>query len=132
MPRPQGSSGTCQLTVEQRQRIRTLSFDAKLSRSRIREITGHTPSQIRHAIQSESAAVQPRSGRPKAMSTTQEQELIDFVCASKENRRMTFLQLSMTLFNGSFGRSCIKRCLYRHGFGRRITRKKPPISEENR
>jgi hypothetical protein len=120
MPRPQGTSGTRQLTVEERQRIRTLSIDAKLTRSEIMEMTGYTASQIRHAVTSESAAIQPRSGRPKVMSPTQEQELIDFVCTSKKNGRMSFLELSIALFNGSLGRSYIKRCLYRHGFRRRI------------
>jgi hypothetical protein len=66
------------------------------------------------------------------MTPEQEQELIDYVCMSKETRRMSFLQLSMTLFDKSFGEAVIKRCLYRHGFRRRIARRKPPISEKNR
>jgi transposase len=123
--------GTRQLTAEERQRIRTLYFDAHLSRAKINEVTGYTLYQIRYAIRADSAIVKPRSGRPKVMTAEQEQELIDFVCASKENRRMGFLQLSMNLFDGAFGPSMLKRCLYRHGFQRRIARRKPPISEKN-
>ena len=45
---------------------------------------------------------------------------------------MTFLQLSMALFNGIFGMWAIKNTLYRLGFRRRVARKKPPITETNR
>jgi hypothetical protein len=39
MPRPKGSTGTPQLTFEERQRVRTLYFDAKMSRAKIIETT---------------------------------------------------------------------------------------------
>jgi len=78
MARPKGSTGTRQLTVEERQRVRTLYYDAKLPRIEIKTITGYTTAQINHAIRSESAAIQPRSGRPRVMTPEQEQELIDF------------------------------------------------------
>ena len=132
MARPKGSSGTRQLTEKQRDRIRTLYYDGNHSRAEIKSITGFTSSQIRHTIQSESAIVQPRSGRPRLMTLEQEEELIEFVCASKRNRRMGFLQLSMTLFDQAFGESVIRKCLYRYRFRRRISCRKPPISEKNR
>lgn len=36
------------------------------------------------------------------MTPKQEQELIDFVCASKKDHRISFLELSMTLFHSVF------------------------------
>ena len=66
------------------------------------------------------------------MTPEQEQDLVEFVCLSKKNRRMGFLHLSMTLFSGVFGMWVIKNCLYRLGFCRRVVHKKPPISEKNR
>jgi len=132
MARPRGTIGRRQLSAEQRQRIRTLYFDAHLSKAQIASITGATPDQIRYTIRAPSADIAPRSGRPRALTPEQESELVDFVCASKENRRMTFLQLSLVLFSGVFGMWTIKRALYRLGFRRRIARRKPPISEANR
>jgi hypothetical protein len=57
-----------------------------MPQTRIRDLTGYSLSQIRHAIRSESAVIQPRSERPREMAPEQEQELIDFVCAPKRNR----------------------------------------------
>jgi len=132
MARPQGSTGRRQLTTAERQRIRTLYFDANFTKAKIASITGATADQIRYTIQQESATVAPRSGRPKALTPEQESDLVEFVCATKKNRRMTFLQLSCVLFAGVFGMWAIKNTLYRLGFRRRVARKKPPISEENR
>ena len=58
--------------------------------------------------------------------------MVEFVCASKKNRRMSFLELSATLFNAVFGVWAIKHTLWRLGFRRRIARQKPPLSEKNR
>jgi hypothetical protein len=66
------------------------------------------------------------------MTPEQKQEVINFVIASKESRRMSYLQLSISLFDQAFGQTVIRRCLERHGFRRRIARRKPPISEKNR
>jgi transposase-like protein len=132
MARPQGSTGRRQLTTAERQRIRTLYFDANFTKAKIASITGATADQIRYTIRQESATVAPRSGRPKALTPEQESDLVEFVCATKKNRRMTFLQLSCVLFAGVFGMWAIKNTLYRLGFRRRVARKKPPISEENR
>lgn len=132
MARPRGSTGRKQLTTEQRQRIRTLHFDARMTNGEIASITGATPDQIRYTIRAESAAVAHRSGRPRVLTPEQEAELVEFVCASRKNRRMTFLQLSLVLFAGIFGVWAIKHALYRLGFRRRVARRKPPITEENR
>ncbi|KAK1762848.1 hypothetical protein QBC33DRAFT_551202 [Phialemonium atrogriseum] len=65
MGRPKGTSGTKQLTTEQRQRVRTLYYDAQFNPARIHTITGYTKHQIRSAIRAETATVGARSGRPK-------------------------------------------------------------------
>ncbi|KAJ2988469.1 hypothetical protein NUW58_g3961 [Xylaria curta] len=49
-PRPKGVH-TKHLTELERFRVRTLYYDAKLSRGRIRQITGYSVSQIKTAIQ---------------------------------------------------------------------------------
>ncbi|KAK4180177.1 hypothetical protein QBC36DRAFT_146589, partial [Triangularia setosa] len=65
MPRPVGSTGRRQLTVDERQRVRTLYFDGRLSQPKIQETTGYTKDQIRNAIRAPSAQIAPRSGRPR-------------------------------------------------------------------
>ncbi|KAI2603379.1 uncharacterized protein GGS25DRAFT_528401 [Hypoxylon fragiforme] len=56
---------TKHLTELERFRVRTLYYDAAMSKKRISEVTNYSLSQIRTAIRAKSAAVPPRSGRPK-------------------------------------------------------------------
>ncbi|KAI0813873.1 hypothetical protein GGR55DRAFT_687489 [Xylaria sp. FL0064] len=63
-PRPKGVH-TKHLTELDRFRVRTLYYDACLSKGRIRQITGYSPSQIRTAVRAPTAAVGRRPGRPK-------------------------------------------------------------------
>ncbi|KAI1744819.1 hypothetical protein F4680DRAFT_167027 [Xylaria scruposa] len=63
-PRPKNIH-TKHLTVLDRFRVRTLYYDACLSKERIRQITGYSPGQIRTAVRARSAAVGKRPGRPK-------------------------------------------------------------------
>jgi transposase len=124
--------GSRHLTVEQRQEVRTLYFQGGNSYTQIQRITGYTKDQIGHAIRAISAKILPRSGRPRTITREQEEELIAFVCASKRNRRMCYLELSLNLFEQTIGEQAIRNALYRHGFRRRVARYKPPISEANR
>ncbi|KAI0845028.1 hypothetical protein F5Y00DRAFT_183750 [Daldinia vernicosa] len=56
---------TKHLTERERFRVRTLYYDASMSKKRIEEVTGYSLSQIRTAIRAKSSAIPPRSGRPK-------------------------------------------------------------------
>ena len=69
MGRPKGSSGTKQLTEEQRARVRHLFYDAGVSQPDILAMTGFTKDQVRGAIKAKSAAVGVRTGRPRKTST---------------------------------------------------------------
>ncbi|KAI0538575.1 hypothetical protein GGR58DRAFT_292761 [Xylaria digitata] len=63
-PRPKGVH-TKHLTELERFRVRTLYYDATISKGRIRQITGYSASQIRTAVRAKSAAITRRPGRPK-------------------------------------------------------------------
>ncbi|KAH6856317.1 hypothetical protein B0I37DRAFT_73389 [Chaetomium sp. MPI-CAGE-AT-0009] len=132
MARPQGSSGTKQLTTEQRQRVRTLYFDATLSQADIHRITGYTKAQIRTAIRTPDATAGRSTGRPRSLTPAQEEELVQYVTSSRKTRRMGLLELSTIIFTGVFGLWVIKHTLYRLGFRRRVARKKLPITERTR
>src|SRR6187399_2450666 len=103
MARPQGSSGTKQLTTEERQRVRVLYFDASKSQAEIHSITGYTKAQIRTAIRADDATVGRRTGRPRTLTPEQEDELVQYVVSCKKARRMGFLELSMNIFAGAYG-----------------------------
>lgn len=63
-PRPRGVH-TKHLTELDRFRVRTLYYDAGLSKGRIRQVTGYSASQVRTAVRARSAAVGRRPGRPR-------------------------------------------------------------------
>jgi transposase len=72
-----------------------------------------------------------RQGRPPIMSQAQVEELVEFVCASQYNRRMSYQKLAEVI---GFGvkKGAIRTALEKEGFHRRLARRKPPISETNR
>ncbi|KAI3325722.1 hypothetical protein HD806DRAFT_455030 [Xylariaceae sp. AK1471] len=73
-PRPKGVH-TKHLTELERFRVRTLYYDAGLTKKRIREITGYSESQIRTAVRAKTAAVGRRPGRPKKGSRPSDVEV---------------------------------------------------------
>ncbi|WDK13290.1 beta-1,3-glucosidase [Colletotrichum graminicola] len=73
--RPKGIH-TKHLPETDRIRIRTLYFDAYMPPKATVKQTGYTLSQVRHAVRANSAAVKPRSGRPR--KPKQDQEKAEF------------------------------------------------------
>ncbi|KAK2014369.1 hypothetical protein LZ32DRAFT_616826 [Colletotrichum eremochloae] len=69
--RPKGVH-TKHLKEADRTRIRTLYFDAYMPPKVIAKQTGYTLSQVRNAVRADSAAVKPRSGRPRRPKKDQE------------------------------------------------------------
>jgi transposase len=72
-----------------------------------------------------------RSGRPSNLTQDQIDTLIDFISASKTNRRLPFAQIPHALGWDDIGSYCIRHTLRKLGYSRRIARSKPPISEKN-
>jgi hypothetical protein len=72
-----------------------------------------------------------RPGRPSILTQAQVEELVEFVCASAKNRRMSYEQLAKEL---EFGvkKDAIRNALMEEGYYRRLAMRKPPISEKNR
>ena len=116
------------LTRDQRrdiQLLRSLGWKYK----DIERFTKATPSQVYTACTIRATPTK-RPGRPPLLTQAQIEELIEFVCASKENRRMSYDQLAKTL---GFGvkRHTIRTILLKEGFHRRLAIRKPPISVTN-
>ena len=70
-------------------------------------------------------------GRKTTLDADSRQFLIEFVCASRENRQIPYCQIPYTL-GWNVSEDVIRRTLKKEGFSRRIARRKPPITEANR
>ncbi|RWA14431.1 hypothetical protein EKO27_g669 [Xylaria grammica] len=75
IPRPKGVH-TKHLTELERFRVRTLYYDASLSKGRIRQITGYSSSQIRTAVRAQSAAIASNAELPTPSGSDSNTELI--------------------------------------------------------
>ena len=117
------------LTCDQRRDCQLL-HSIGWSYSQIRTQTGYTVRQIGLACQKR-ATPQKSTGRPPILSQAQVEELVEFVCASSKNRRMSFQQLAEVM---DFGvkKQAIRSALLQEGFHRRLAMRKPPITEKNR
>lgn len=122
--------GKAKITDIQRMRIRTLAEHAGLSKTQIADAIGLSFSQVKRALR-RSSEPRKKSGRRPLLSDEQAAELIAFVSSSKEGRRMSFLTLSVTLFDGQFGEYAIRSTLRRFGYNRYPAYQKPPISAVN-
>ena len=102
MARPKGTTGIKHLTIANRIRIRTLYHDTHFSQAKIQQSTKFSAHQIRTAIQAPTTEPGRHTSRPAELSKVQKEKLVGFIYHSKKYRQMTFLQLSIALFNGIF------------------------------
>ena len=117
------------LSRDQRRDVRIL-HSIGWSYSQIHRQTGYTLRQIGFAYRTQATPTK-RSGRPPVLTQAQIEELVEFVCASAINRRMSYQKLAEVM---EFGvkKQAIRSALLREGFHRRLAMRKPPITEKNR
>ena len=114
---------------DQRLRVHTLR-DAGHSYAEIAFLTSVTYRQVYHAAH---VPVTPRkrSGRPALLTAEKIESLIEFVCATSKNRRLSWAALPEAL-----GWDCsqypIRYALRKAGFSRYPALRKPPVSERMR
>ncbi|POR37246.1 Uncharacterized protein TPAR_02558 [Tolypocladium paradoxum] len=101
-----------------------------ISQSAIATRTGLTLSQVQYAA-SHPASPKKRSGRRPTLTEAQVEDLIEFITASKEGRRMPYCKLPQAL-GFAVGEYCIRHTLRKLGYRRCVAWPKPPISEKNR
>lgn len=123
--------GKAKLTDAQRECIRTLVQHTNLSKAQISHATGFSVSQVKRALR-QSSKPPKKAGRCPLLSDEQAAELVAFISSSQEHRQMSFLELSVTLFDGQFGEYAIRSTLRRIGYHRYPAFEKPPISEFTR
>jgi hypothetical protein len=84
-----------QLNRDERLEIRLLR-DLGWKYEAIRQCIGATIRQIQYTVKTQ-ATPQRQTGRPPLLTPAQVEVLIDFVCASKKNRRMSYSQIPRAL-----------------------------------
>ena len=126
------STKSSQTTRDQRRDIRLL-YDIGWSYKQIHDYLPFHPEyyQIRYAYRALQATPKKKSGRRPVLTQAQIEDLVFFVYASSQNRRMSFSQLT-TVMNFGVKKDVIRSALLCKGFHRRLAMRKPPISEKNR
>ncbi|KAH7418645.1 hypothetical protein BKA64DRAFT_555014, partial [Cadophora sp. MPI-SDFR-AT-0126] len=106
-----------ELTRDQRRDI-VLLHAIGWSYSRIQAYLPFNPTirQIYYACNTR-ATPKKKSGRPPALTQAQIEELVEFVCASKANRRMSYAQLA-TVLDFGVKKDAIRTALAKEGFHR--------------
>ncbi|EEQ35767.1 conserved hypothetical protein [Microsporum canis CBS 113480] len=92
-----------------------------LTYKEIAERKGITHRQVQWTCESGDPTPKRRSGRPSQLSPEQVRTLIEYVCASPENRQLTYHELATVLELG-VGQFAVRNALYNAGFRRRVAR----------
>jgi DDE superfamily endonuclease/Transposase len=123
-----------QTTRDQRRDIK-LSFRLGFEPEIIAKQQRLTVRQVKYAL-AQPATPKKKVGRPHKLNHEQIDELVEFVCASKAGRQMTYYQLAQHFRNSihhgwNIQKDAIRTALEKRGFHRRVAMAKPLISEKN-
>lgn len=101
------------------------------TQKQIAEHLGLTDRQVRYAIH-QPATPKKRAGRPGKLTPVEVEMLIQWICASKANRRCPWYDIPIAAGLSHVSYYAVRYALRKAGFRRRAARRKPPISEKNR
>jgi len=120
-----------ELTRDDRLRICTLFFDARYTRDQICLQTGYSYDQVCYALKHRLTPQKQKTGRKVLLNTPQRKRLVNWVTASQNNRETPWVDIPVIL-----GLDCseyaIRSAFKREGYVRRVSRKKPPLSDDNK
>ena len=120
-----------QTTRDDRLRINTLYYHAGFTVSQIALQLNLTLRQIDYALSHPTTPKKKLCGRKPFLNTPRRKFLIDWVCASKINRRVPWEEIP-ELLGWDCGIKAIRAAFAKEGFARRNARTRPPLSEANR
>jgi hypothetical protein len=116
-------------TRDQRIRAQTLFFDAGWSKPQIALQLDLTLDQVKYALRHRTTLQKTRSGRRPFLGPAERIQLIEWVCASKKNRRTPWEQIPQI-----FGWDCkiyaIATAFKKEGFSRYTALQKPKLTPE--
>ena len=116
-------------TRDQRLQAQTL-HESGIKYQEIAAQTGLTLRQVQYAI-THTVTPTKRKGRKSMLTDDEVQNIINWICASRKNRRTSWISIP-TLLHLNVSYKTIRTALRNAGFSRRVARRKPPISEKNR
>ena len=119
------------LTRDERLRIQLLK-ELNWKQAAIAEHENVSIRQVSWAINHRATPQKQRCGTKSKLNSIQIQILIQFISASRINRRMPYFQVAAVLDWPDVGEYAIQHALEKEGYHRRVGRVKPPISEKNR
>jgi transposase len=118
-----------QTTRDQRLQIQAL-HTAGLKQQEIEHQLRISRNQVRYAIK-HPATPSKKRGRHSQLSNEEIERIIEWVCASAANRRCPWERIPLKVgLDTSY--YTVRYALRKAGFSRRLARRKPPISEQNR
>lgn len=117
-------------TRDQRLRCETLFFDAGWTQGQIALQLNLTLDQVQYALAHRTTPQKQRCGRKTLLNTPQRKRLIEWVTASKQNRRTQWSDIPAIL-GWNCGLYAIRTAFKKEGYARRIARRKPPLTYEN-
>ena len=98
------------------ERLQVLTLRSKnLSYNQIAVRLGITKNQVHYTIDQGHPTPKKKTGRPPLLDEDQVQDLVAFVCASRQNRRMPLTRVAEMLGGGH---DSVRSALCREGFGR--------------
>jgi len=115
------------LTRDQRIQIQTLHEFGPKRYTDIAHDVGCTLRQVQYAVSHRITPQKHRCGRHLLLAEAEIDVLIDFICVSRQNRRMLWLEVAIIW---GCSEKAISNALKSRGFSRYIARKKPPISKK--
>ncbi len=119
-----------EITRDQRLQIQTLA-GVGLKYAEIAKELGITIPQVQYANTHCLTLQRRKRGQHGKLRQEQIDYLVEWVCSSKENRRIQYWKIPVIL-HWDVSENAIRYALKNQGFHRYIARRKPPISEKNR
>jgi transposase len=115
---------------DERLRCETLYFEARWTQDQIALQLNLTLAQVKYALSHRLTPQRHKCGQKASLNTPQRRQLVEWVTASKDNRRVPWPDIPAIL-GWNFGHKAIRTAFKKEGFVRRIARKKPPLSYQN-
>jgi hypothetical protein len=128
---PTPKTPTKSTTRDDRLQIETLYFTAGFTIPQIALQLNLTPRQIIYALAHRLTPQHRQKGCKVFLNTPQRKRLIEWVTASRANRRVQWADIP-TVFGWECGEKAIRAAFKKEGYVRRHARRKPPLTKQHK
>jgi hypothetical protein len=128
---PTPKTPTKQCNRDDRLRAQTLYFEAGFTQDEVVLQTGLTRAQVQYCLEHRLTPQKHLRGRRPFLNTPQRKRLIEWVTASRENRRTQWSDIP-SILSWDCGVKAIRAAFKKEGFVRRHARRKPPLTQQNK